>query len=121
MNNFLVNGAAIPEPSTYTWSLADLSSEQSGRDLTGQMSKDIVSQKRTLALSWNFLDFEKASSLLKAVNGTPYFSVTYPDAMDGDWETRTFYVGDRAASCYTLNPDLGCYGWTGISFQFIER
>lgn len=121
MNDFLVNGAPIPEPSAYTWSLMDLSSEQSGRDLTGQMTKDIVAQKRTLQLSWNFLTFEQASTLLKAVNGSPFFSVTYPDAMDGAPATRTFYVGDRTAPCYSLNYELSCYGWAGVSFQFIER
>ena len=49
MSVFKVNNEELPPPVSASWSIADLSSAESGRSTrNGAMSKDIIAQKRTL-------------------------------------------------------------------------
>lgn len=113
-----VNGTDIKTPAETTWSLEDLSSDNSGRSLDGIMHKDRVAQKRKLVCKWAPMTWAECSALLTAVNASVELSITYPDLMSGSYETRTFYIGSRTV------PILR---WTGaeqlvenISFDFIE-
>ena len=113
-----VDGAEMPCPSSFTWGLNDVSAAESGRTDDTIMHKNRVGQKRTISLQWNGLKKEAVSKILKAFN-PEYIQVTYPDAMSGIDETRTFYVGDRSAPVK--------YWWVGnqryesVSFDIIER
>lgn len=93
-----INGTTVPSPIKMDWSLQDLSSDSSGRDLNGLMYKDKVAQKRKLACTWPPMRWAEASALLRAVSADVFFTCTYPDLMSGTDETRTFYVGDRKAA-----------------------
>ena len=114
-----VNGTIVPEPSSLKWTLQDLSSEDSGRALNGTMYKDRVAQKRKLDCEWPPMRWSHISTLLKAVNQSVMFQLTYPDAMSGQYETRTFYVGDRTAPAKILID--GKELWDNTSFSFIEQ
>lgn len=114
-----INGVTMPEPSALEWSLQDLSTEDSGRTLDGTMFKDKVSQKRKLSCEWPPMKWSEISTLLTAVNQSVMMSVTYPDAMSGQYETRTFYVGDRTAPVKRLIA--GNELWDRTSFDFIEQ
>ena len=113
-----VDGVAIPCPSVFSWGLQDVSAADSGRTEDTVMHKNRISQKRKISLQWNAPDWEKTSKILKAFN-PEYFKVTYPDMMSGEYETRTFYCGDRTAPVK--------YWWVGnhrmeaVSFNIIER
>ena len=52
MPSFVINDIAVKTLQDCTWSLQDLSSEDSGRTLDGIMHKDIVAQKRKLVCKW---------------------------------------------------------------------
>jgi hypothetical protein len=114
-----INGTDIKTPSSFAWGLQDLSSDDSGRTLDGIMHKDRIAQKRRLDCSWDNPTKDEASTILKAVNGTIFMQVTYPDTMSGNYETRTFYVGDRSAPMKTWM--IGNKRYSSLSFSFIEK
>ena len=113
-----VDGVSLPCPSEYTWGLQDVSAGESGRTDDALMHKNRVAQKRKLQLAWVGLDWQQTAQIMQAVN-PEYITVTYPDMLSGQYEVRTFYVGDRTAPVK--------FWWTNrkmiekISFDFIER
>lgn len=112
--------AISPDPSKLEYGLMDVSSDEAGRvmDANATMYKERLCQKRKLNLAWSGLGKAEVSRILQAVN-PEYFYVRYWDALDGRWETREFYVGDRTAPVK--------YVWDGetfyesLSFDIIER
>lgn len=119
MSMIVLNGYQTT-PSSFTWGLMDNSASDAGRvqDENDTMYKNRTSQKRKLQFAWNGLTPAETARILQAVNDE-YFSVTYPDAMSGGNETRTFYVGDRTApmKIWTVNNKR----YEQISFNLIER
>lgn len=117
MAMLIVDGVEMPCPSSFSWGLQDISASESGRTDDTIMHKNRVGQKRKIGLQWNAKDKEITAKILQAFN-PENVSVTYPDAMSGTYETRKFYVGDRAAQMK--------YWWVGkqlyesISFDIIE-
>lgn len=113
-----VDGVAMPCPSAYTFGLQDVSAADSGRTDDTVMHKNRVGQKRTIALQWNGKTWSETSRIMQAFN-PEYISVRYPDMLSGQYETRTFYVGDRSA------PVKWWYAGKqivdSISFNIIER
>ena len=90
--------AITPDPSSLEYGLQDVSASDAGRvmDAEATMYKQRICQKRKLKLKWSGLTAADTSKILKAVN-PEYFYVRFWDALDGQMETRCFYVGDRTA------------------------
>jgi hypothetical protein len=118
-----INDTAIKDPSSMSWGISDESSEESGRSTNnGKMTKDVIAQKIKLSLSWNNPSAEEVSNILKAVNYTTVgsmFSVTYLDAMENAFITKTFYVGDRSAPMKKYK--IGNTVYSALSFDLIEQ
>ncbi|WP_310603466.1 DUF6711 family protein [Anaerosporobacter sp.] len=115
-----IEGVSVKDPSSFSWSLFDLSSEDgAGRTLAGTATKDIVVQKRKLSVTWNNIGKDDAETILKQVNSKVFFSVTYPDAMTGTNLTKTFYVGDRKTDMKIWSPTKKLY--KTLSFEIIEK
>lgn len=116
--SFKINGVNIPTPSTYEFSIEDLSSEATGRTMDGTMHKDVVAVKDYYTCTWNHLSWEDASTLLNAINGKTKVTFTYLDPrIVGVWSTGEFYVGQRGGAALDLTQS-GRQNWSGISFQF---
>lgn len=113
-----VDGVAMPTPSAFTWGKSDISGADSGRTEDTLMHKNRVGEKRKLHLEWQNTDPTTTSRILQAFQ-PEYISVRYPDALSGNYETRTFYVGDMSAPVR--------YWWFNhkryqtVSFDVIER
>lgn len=114
-----INGAEIKQPISLQVDKIDLSSSESGEDLSGYTHKDVIRKKRKISCSWGTLTWADASSLLAAVDSGANISVTYPDPYSGKFETRIFYVGDRTCPCARVRED-GVW-WSGISFNLVEH
>lgn len=116
---FMIDNILIPTPDSYKAGVMDLSSKESGRNLKGSMSKDVVAVKDTYECQWTTLSWEETASLLNAVDGKASFQFTYADPRyPHQWRTGTFYVGDRSAAALNLNdPDNT---WSGISMKFVR-
>ena len=114
---FKVNGVDCPTPSTFGWSLQDVSAADSGRTQDGLMHKNMVTRKEKIQLSWNAPDNIKASQILQMFL-PEYFDVTYRSPLTNSIVTKTFYRGDASGSTYWwLNNGL----FETISFDIIER
>ena len=108
----------MPNPSKCDWSLQDVSIGDSGRDDRGYMFKGRVTQKRKLALAWNAVSPTVASTILNAFN-PEYIYIRYFDAMEGSYQIKEFYVGDRSAPVKIWSTDSKIY--ETLSFDVIER
>lgn len=115
----VINGISMPAPSEFTPKRIDLSSEETGRTLSGIMIKDVVAIKVTLSCSWKLLNWADCSKLLTEVEKSEFMSVKYPDPKEGIYVTKTFYVGDRTAPALKLEE--GKEMWEGVAFDFIEQ
>lgn len=118
------NLVAVPlDPSSLEWGLQDVSASDAGRvhDANATMYKMLITQKRKLKLEWLNPTMEVAGTILRMVNHE-YFYVRYFDVMDGAYETRQFYVGDRTAPFRWFGLDRpDARRLTKLSFDVIER
>lgn len=118
MAMILVDGVEIKTPSSFTYTLQDISGSDSGRTMDAVMHKNRVAQKIKISLGWNNPTPEETSAILKAFD-PEYIKVTYPDAKENKDVTKEFYVGDRTAPIYSWA--IGRKRYTQISFDIIER
>lgn len=118
MSMLLVDGSSVKDPSVFEWGLQDVSAADAGRTDDTIMHKNRIAQKRKIKLSWNNPTPTETADILQRFN-PEYISLTYPDAMSGKIETRTFYVGDRSAPMRAWTTRYKRY--TQISFDVIER
>lgn len=110
------------DPAQLTWGLQDISAADAGRvqDSGNTMYKMRTSQKRKLQITWNLPTAAQASEILKAFN-PEYFYVKYFDPMEGGYNIREFYVGDRTAPFKWYKLDKKGTRLTTLSFDIIER
>jgi hypothetical protein len=107
----------LPDPSEWTWSYKDLSSDNSGRSLDGTMHKDLVSVKRTNNLVWWGKDNTTASTLMQAAKSAVFVPLKYTDPFDNASKTITVYSGDITCQAQMAQ---GHYVWQ-VSLNFIEQ
>lgn len=113
-----INWIVIPEPSVHNFLFADLSSDSSGRDLEGNMHKDIVSSKRTSGCAWWNLDTSTSSYLLNLIKPHIYIYVSRVSPMSMEDEIIYAYTGDVTAE--QIKTGSGDPVWM-ITLSFIER
>lgn len=116
---FTINGVEIPAPLEFSCDRMALDSEETGRDQSGNMFRDVITQKRKWnGIKWGPLTSAEIKTILDAVEPA-FFTLTAPDPKAGGMVTVTAYVGDRTAPVYTM------YGnetrWASLSMSFIER
>lgn len=121
MSVFKLNGIDLPPPVSAVWSLADLSSEESGRSTrSGAMQKDIIAQKRTLTFTWGILTRSEASTVAQLCkNSGAAVYLTYPDILTAKQVTGRFYTGDLTEGSYII-PKADDIRINGMSCSFIE-
>lgn len=111
-----VDDKAIYCPSTYVYKLEDVSASDAGRTEDTVMNKKRIGQVVGLELGWQNVTSEVVAEVLQAFN-PEYITVCYYDAMDGQYRTSEFYVGNRQAPMYSSVLGL----WSGLTFNLIER
>lgn len=113
-----VDGVAIKTPSTFDWSINDVSTGDAGRTQDGLMHKNRVTRKRKIVLKWTNPTPNEAAAILSAFS-KEYFNVNYFDPLDKKKETRTFYSGDQSAPFKVWTVSNKRY--SEVSFDIIER
>lgn len=111
-----VDGVSVLTPSTYKYSLQDISASDAGRTEDTMMHKKKIGQCVKLSLEWSYLTTAECSALLQAFN-PEYVTVNYLDAKEGGYKISEFYVGDRTAPLYNATSGL----WSNVAFDLIER
>lgn len=109
------NNTNIPCPSTYVWSVNDVSDSDAGRTEDGLMHKMRIGRKRKLELEWQNVTTAIAHTVLTAF-APEYVSVKCLDPLAGGLVTKRFYSGDQKSQAY--NTRLGL--WT-VLFNIIEQ
>ena len=112
-----INGVAIPDPSEFSVDIMDIDDETT-RNAKGDLIRNRIATKRKLNCQWPPCGNAEMSTILKAVKNV-FFTVEYPDPMEGIRLTKTFYVGDRQMPVYSVID--GVVQWEGLSMNFIER
>lgn len=114
-----INGVTIKPPSSLTWGLMDLSSEESGRTLDGNAHKDVIATKIKFDSVWNAPTQAEASVILNLVCSNVFVDLTYDDPLTLTEKTKKFYTGDKSAPVSMWNT--GNKMFTSLSFNFIEK
>lgn len=114
-----INGVEIVAPKIFKVDIHDIDGE-STRNAKGDLIRDRISTKTKLICEWPPLELEEISILLKSVKDI-YFTVKYPDPMEGKFVSKTFYVGDRSAPMYWYDKTKNKSLWKGLNMNFIER
>lgn len=112
-----INGVVVADPSEFSVEIMDIDDETT-RNARGDLIRNRIATKRKLNCQWPALKMSQISTLLKAVKSV-FFTVEYPDPMEGTRITKTFYVGDRQMPIYSVIN--GVVQWEGLSMNFIER
>ena len=116
-----LNNVAVPDPTALTWGLQDVSASDAGRDEATTMHKMRLGQKRTYTIEWAGIDRANASIILQAINSSENFPCYLFDVMNNQYETRTYYVGDRSAPFKQwFSNDIVGMIYTKLSFTLIE-
>ena len=105
-NGFIyINDMAFPYPDKDS-GLQTISTFVNGaRMADGVMRGERVGRDQSkIELSWNVLTPEVWSQMLKQFENF-YFTIRYIDMVTNDWTTRKFYVGDRTARPFLIDPD----------------
>lgn len=92
---------------------------ESNRNAKGDLLRDRIAVKRKIECEWPPLTMKEVSTLLNSVKSV-YFTVEYPDPMEGGIVTKTFYVGDRSAPALFIDID-GNMRWSALTMNFVER
>lgn len=115
---FKVDGVNIPQPNAgFSIKYSDISSSDSGRNLSARMEKKVVAQKWTVDLNYNMMPDNVISKLLKEVKGKTEVQLTFPSPLTGKDETLLFYTNDPEIT-HVLTTNNVCF-WN-LKITFIE-
>ena len=121
MNMLIINGVVVPSPIDGAWDDGTIAASSSGRDTSGKMNLDVVTNKKSLPYTWGVLTAEETSKLLKAVkmNGIGNIKVTVHNPEENKFETYNCYASDRhVPTGYVIGSNIY---YNGITITFIEN
>ena len=95
MHIFKINGTQTTYPTSITYNLEDLHTEDSGRStLTGIMIMDLLRQNvRNYTLNWHFLSSAEAGKIMRLLKSSKFIQVYIHDALNDEDATYTYYTG----------------------------
>ena len=114
------NSSMTVVPSSMKWSRMRVSAADSGRDVSGTMYVNQITQKEKLELAFNGLTWQEGSRLLKVCD-SQYVQVTYPCMLTGTMQTKTFYTGDREGDVWIWWDAASKKILSQLSFNLIEK
>lgn len=117
---FRINGEDIAvKPYEFQVTILDLDdADSTTRTADGTMTRDRVAVKRQIEISWNALQWGELSEILQSM-GDVFFELYYPDSMTGQYEMRTFYVGNRSSP--VAIEKNGVMWWSGLQLTLTEK
>lgn len=104
-NGFIyINDKPFPYPDKDSGLQTVATLVNSARTADGVMKGEKLGRDQSkIELKWNVLTPEKWSEMLREFENF-YFKIKYIDMVTNDWVTRTFYVGDRSARPFLIDP-----------------
>lgn len=104
-NGFVyINGKPFPYPSRDSGLQTVVTLVDNARAADGSMRGEKIGRDQSkVELMWSALTPEQWSEMLQEFDKFE-FTIRYIDMVTNDWITRTFYVGDRSAKPYLIDP-----------------
>lgn len=112
-----VSGAALPSPTSLQVDDEIIWSSDSGRDLSGLFSGDVISQKKTVTIGWEYLTAAQVA-LLQQKLVTGYFPLTFADA--GASITIESYRGTLSKVALGYIGD-GMFYYKSVTCKIVQR
>jgi hypothetical protein len=114
-----VNGTAIPDPSDWTYEVADLDTSAK-RDVTGYLHRNRVATKVNYEFEWKGIGWDALATILNGVSGAS-FSLSAPDPRTcGGVYSGDYYVGNRTGSNHWFWKEHEEKGMYSLKLKFIE-
>lgn len=114
-----INNVAIKSPKEISVTTMDLdSSDSTTRSANGTLTRDRIAVKKQIDITWPAMNWTDMATLLQAMSNV-YFTVYYPDPMEGNYVTKTFYVGNRP--CPIAIEKNGVIMWDELKVTLTER
>lgn len=99
----------------------------SGRNVSGVVIGSVVRESVcAIDATWNYISVEDWAKILQQFNskygGSFYRRVTFFNQVSANWESKTFYVGDRTtAGLIVLDHNGNPRGWQNAKLSLVER
>ena len=105
-NGFIyINDMPFPYPDKDSGLQTVATLVNSARTADGVMRGEKIGRDQSkIELMWNVLTPEKWSQMLQQFEDFT-FTIRYIDMVTNDWVTRRFYVGDRSAKPFLIDPE----------------
>jgi len=115
-----INGVEPPvQPSKFEPSLMDLDDEETTtRTADGTLTRDRIAVKRQFPAEWPAMRWDHLSTILKLMKDE-FVEIYYPDPETGQYETKTFYAGNRKTG--VAIEKNGVLWWSGLQVTLTEQ
>lgn len=116
-STYKIGSTAIPDPTGCAVNIHPLHGQDSGRTADGKMHTTVITTKRDVELSYNYIPQAQLSALLALVN-VQYYNLTYLDPQKGV-TTIECYGSDLSQ---TMHSGV-LYGglWRDVKITCVER
>lgn len=113
---FKLDGVVIKRPSSFKTEFYNIT--KSNRLANGDMSMELIAQKRKFYFTYNAIDSKEADKILKILwySKKVFFTLTYIE--DNVERSAVVYVGSMPKELYRTG---GIWTWTNFTFNLIER
>ena len=113
-----IDNVTIPSPSSYTFYERDLV-VNSHRNAAGKAVWDVVRKNvGEIEIEWKNLNEARLKAVVAAIRGKKAMNIRFLNPGTGNWETRTFYAGDRAQNLVRF-VSASKY-WASLTVPFVE-
>lgn len=105
-NGFVyINDVAFPYPDKDSGLQTIATIVDGARTADGVMRGEKIGRDQSkIEMTWNVLTPSEWSKMLQIFNANFTFTIRYIDMVTNNWATRTFYVGDRSAKPFLIDP-----------------
>ena len=116
----MINGNPIPSPLRSGYSVEVITFVNAGRNLNGTTTGEVIGRNQyKITCKWNALEAEQYQFLLSLVKSF-YFKLTFLNPENNDYDTKTFYVGNRKAEPQFLLGKNGGVRYDNVTMNFID-
>lgn len=100
-----INDVPFPYPSKDSGLQTVVTLVNSARTADGVLRGEKIGRDQSkVELTWAILTPDQWSQMLQIFDQNFTFTIRYMDMVSNNWKTRTFYVGDRKAQPYMVDP-----------------
>lgn len=117
LRDFKANGISIKTPDTFKPNFATTSTEDSDRTQDLVMHNTPMGTIQSYSCEWKYIEPEEAANILGQILNRSSFTLEYPNALRGQWESGVFYATNFSMG--SMRMTNGVPTWESLSFNVI--